>query len=1023
MNIIKTVLSIIICVTLMSVSSVYANPNKTMTVLDVYASLPVIVGDTITVNGYYYSPDYPVLGLDQEMFEIRLEPSPHSLLKLTGLLPDSSFSTTEVTGIIDTTSRPYPFRGVTYIGTLNVLESKQLKTIKDPSLKKQNRLKDLQKLNHIKADDCTFAMLICSDNKRPDFWMDMVNFWYYVLELGVKPENIMAFYGNGKSRNESEIPSSALRAATKNEIEMAFHELQMLISLCEAEGKKAKLIKLVTDHGSGYHTGSSSPTGPQASGDGWASGHIDKDGDESDRIPEKNLKFDFTKGPAVGKTYYYDLDGDGKDDLKVVNNATGGIVAYAYNKKTGKWVEAGRDTNGDKIIDSKDGGLDLNGDGDKNDAFAWDEDLWMSQSGESILDDEWASWQKALSEACLDSIFELIDCCFSGGFIKDMEREIPCKTAVRMATACDEGEYSYGSAKRGGGWFAHEFLMALWFGWLTWEDVCCAGGEWSWSAQTPQYFKKDGEKHGGKAPYRYGEDFGNPPKNGWQYYANEGKEMRDMVWQDGKYVDPKYGKANNSKGLIIPDEVNGVNVKIALHPNVEKDLGGKKEKKFRYRVNAKALPEGASLKIWIANSDNTGQRPNPADTVKVIMPNEYFKGGDIISRKWPVILGKDIQHCQWIIAEVDPGKGQGPGGRGWKKLRQPGELDTLILDPPDTLILIPPERDGIIRLDPWADFGDAPDNSLTSMLAGYDPPFETIIGKFPTLLATINSRSAQPGNHHWDPFYIGLGPDASLEADAYAPGADEDGFPNIDPFLDVADQDSVCDGLLNTYLPIGVYTQLRLIIKALANTEAYINVLCDWNCDGIWQGTDPNNGSPEWVVQNQKVNLVPVYNYVITDTFLVTPDIGKTWMRINLSLEPVKGTDWDGSGEFEYGEVEDYLIEVAEVSGIEEDEASILPEKYTLSHNYPNPFNPVSKIEYTIPGPSRVTLIIYNILGNKVRTLVDGEKPAGRYDVIWDGRNSHGQLSASGTYILKMIATSVTTKEVFMKTEKMLLMK
>ena len=1006
------------------------------TILDVYQDLPGSIGDTITVEGFYYHPDYPVLGLNQEMFEIRLQPSPHSLIELTGTLPDSQFSYVEITGVIDTLSRPHPLHGITYVGQLHGLSVTLRKSSINMNQNRQNRLQGLQKTNILKPDECTFAMLLCSDHERLDFWQDMTTYWIYVTEmLGLNPENIYAFYGNGTSRNEAQIPSDALRPATKDAIRKAYDELKAKIAQCEAEGKPAKLVKLVTDHGSGYHSGSSNPEAPQGTPQGWGGGHIDKNGDENDKIPETDLKFDFTNGPAAGKTFYYDLDDDGTSDFKVVHDAEAGLIAYAWNQRTKTWVEAGRDTNGDKKIDKEDGGIDLNGDGDKTDSFAWDEDLWMSYSHESILDDEWASWQKELSDACLDSIFELIDCCFSGGFINDMEREIPCKTAVRLGAACEEGEYSHGSVERGGGWYTQEFFWALLMGWITWEDVCCAGGDWTWSAQTPQNFKKDGTgnpANSGKGPYRYRKDYDNPPKNGWRYYANEGDEMRDMVWKDGQYVDPKYGKAHNDKGEIVPDEENGVNVKIALHPNINKDLGGQDEKKYRYRINARALPKGASLRIWIANSAENGFRPNPADVVKEIMPHEIFKGGDIISRTWPVILGKDIQHCQWIIAEVDPGEGPPPKKPGLGKV--PGKPDTIIFwpppwreEPPDTIIIPPPPDDGdIIQCDPWADFGDAPDNSLKPMSAGYDPPFDMVEGAFPTLLATANSAPAIPGNHHWDPYYIGLGPDVSVEADAYAPMADEDPVPNIDPFFDVANQDSVCDGLLTSYLPMAEMTELQIIIRSLADTEAYLNVLCDWNRDGKWDGLDPDNGAPEWAVQNQLVKLTPVYNAIWSDSFLVSPTGGLTWMRINLSLGPIGGDNWDGAGEFEYGEVEDYLIDIhkrdiPDTNSVGNNSDSYgLPKTYELSDNYPNPFNPSTQIHYALPKEGRVSLIIYNILGNKVRTLVSQTKKPGNYDVFWDGRDETGTALSTGTYFYQIRVQS--EEEIEFKATKKLLM-
>ena len=94
-----------------------------------------------------------------------------------------------------------------------------------------------------------------------------------------------------------------------------------------------------------------------------------------------------------------------------------------------------------------------------------------------------------------------------------------------------------------------------------------------------------------------------------------------------------------------------------------------------------------------------------------------------------------------------------------------------------------------------------------------------------------------------------------------------------------------------------------------------------------------------------------------------------------------------------------------------------VPVKFELSQNYPNPFNPSTTINYSIPLESRVTLKIYSIDGRLVRTLDEGVKSAGAYDVVWDGRDDSGQSVVSGTYIYKITAGS------YQKTCKMVLMR
>jgi len=95
----------------------------------------------------------------------------------------------------------------------------------------------------------------------------------------------------------------------------------------------------------------------------------------------------------------------------------------------------------------------------------------------------------------------------------------------------------------------------------------------------------------------------------------------------------------------------------------------------------------------------------------------------------------------------------------------------------------------------------------------------------------------------------------------------------------------------------------------------------------------------------------------------------------------------------------------------------LTPSDFALSHNYPNPFNPVTTIRYAIPQAERVTLRVYNLLGQQVATLVDARQEAGFYAIQWDGKDAQGRRAASGVYFYRMQAGKFT------RTEKMLLLK
>lgn len=99
------------------------------------------------------------------------------------------------------------------------------------------------------------------------------------------------------------------------------------------------------------------------------------------------------------------------------------------------------------------------------------------------------------------------------------------------------------------------------------------------------------------------------------------------------------------------------------------------------------------------------------------------------------------------------------------------------------------------------------------------------------------------------------------------------------------------------------------------------------------------------------------------------------------------------------------------------DPADLLPQEFQLAQNYPNPFNPTTTVKYYVASKSIVNLSVYNILGQRVATLVDREMDAGWQEVQWNGTDSDGNDVASGVYFYKMAAGD------YVDTKKMLLMK
>ncbi len=97
----------------------------------------------------------------------------------------------------------------------------------------------------------------------------------------------------------------------------------------------------------------------------------------------------------------------------------------------------------------------------------------------------------------------------------------------------------------------------------------------------------------------------------------------------------------------------------------------------------------------------------------------------------------------------------------------------------------------------------------------------------------------------------------------------------------------------------------------------------------------------------------------------------------------------------------------------------ILPKAFTLGQNAPNPFNPSTTIRYTVPEGNQeyVTLKVYDLRGQLVRTLVDRFVESGAYSVIWDGTDETGRDVSSGVYFYRMKAGD------FVQTRKMVLLK
>ncbi len=160
------------------------------------------------------------------------------------------------------------------------------------------------------------------------------------------------------------------------------------------------------------------------------------------------------------------------------------------------------------------------------------------------------------------------------------------------------------------------------------------------------------------------------------------------------------------------------------------------------------------------------------------------------------------------------------------------------------------------------------------------------------------------------------------------------------------------------------------------------------------------------------------YNIVVNNDFFV----GLKYDGVNVpgfGYDPVdngRAWDFDGTNWSAWNETYFMRATIQTVTSVAEISNEI-PNKFELSCNYPNPFNPSTKFKYALPEGRNVKIIIYDINGSKVTELVNNYQGAGTYEVTWNGKNDLGQTVASGTYIYQVNAGD------FFQTKKMMLLK
>ncbi len=143
--------------------------------------------------------------------------------------------------------------------------------------------------------------------------------------------------------------------------------------------------------------------------------------------------------------------------------------------------------------------------------------------------------------------------------------------------------------------------------------------------------------------------------------------------------------------------------------------------------------------------------------------------------------------------------------------------------------------------------------------------------------------------------------------------------------------------------------------------------------------------------------------------------INKTAVDLTIGQE-LPDSDYNFKGILDEIRIYDYALSDEEIQNIFRLEAAVksrgntLPDKFYLWQNFPNPFNSNTVIRFQNPRPGKVKLVIYDILGRRVRTLIDKFQPAGVHELLWDGKNENNNSVSSGIYVCKFRAFDFSQK-------------
>jgi subtilisin-like proprotein convertase family protein len=216
-------------------------------------------------------------------------------------------------------------------------------------------------------------------------------------------------------------------------------------------------------------------------------------------------------------------------------------------------------------------------------------------------------------------------------------------------------------------------------------------------------------------------------------------------------------------------------------------------------------------------------------------------------------------------------------------------------------------------------------------------------------------------------------------------------------------------------VPAGVYDTIAFTGElSISDVEVYVDITHTYIGDLVVEVTSPEGTTVR--LHNRTggsaANIVGWYDSEIA--------VDGPGALMDFAGESSSG-DWtlwvsDNAGA-DVGTVNQWCVEVMGGGPTGVDEEFDAPMTYVLRGASPNPFNPVTTVSYGTPSEAKVSLVVYNVAGRQVRTLVDGEVDAGYHVAVWDGRDDHGVEVSSGVYFCRMVAEGFddSTKMVLLK--------